>query len=206
MTAAVVLTREGGVARALAQVRTPTWYKLGAGGADAAAPSCADSSGRADCSAFAMWACGYARNAGDWNTDRILGDVWVTDLITGKIKRPGKRQRFDAVAVGDSVLPGDLIVYGGTFARVGDKLKRTRPGHVGVIVEVLPGFVRGQITRPGWWTQLRVAHCSPSNRKRHGNAVAIDDASIWKLRGYIVRPRQWAAPGTSTQLPLPGVR
>jgi len=156
------------VARAMSQVGRPIRYELGAGGRrwDLSTPA---PSGALDCSGFVAWCCGYDR--GPRNTDWIVRDV------------NGARAVFTRPL---SPEPGDLVVYGGTFARV-PVLRRIRPGHVGVVAEALPAGEIWSGTREQW-ARIRVVHCSARNhRLPGGSAVAVTSGEIWARRGIVAR-------------------
>lgn len=178
--------------------RIAVYYGLGRGGADAASPVPWDALCRVDCSAAVAWALGYARNVGDWNTSRILSDAFAmrfADPADGPmpriVKGPGPRTRFRAVEHGEPVLAGDVLVIDGVFEMRDGKRVRVRPGHVELVVEVEPDFVRGG---PRWHRDLVVAGSSPSKSRRfgHGHALAENDASFGRTRGYILRYLGWS--------------
>lgn len=169
-------------------------YLLGAGGRGPA-PGVSPSEWRPwnterrhDCSAYALWCCGMRRYT---NTDGVLGDAWSIDLLTDKIRGPGPRERFEPWPHDVPVEPGAILVYGGRYTRIPNPakpgrtmLKRTRPGHIAVVVDVLPRFRRGA---PDWYLNLMAAHCSPRHDRAYGNAVAITTAVLWSNRGYLLR-------------------
>jgi hypothetical protein len=165
------------VERALRFVGTG-WYKLGAGaiytadspfaGQEAYDGARNQFPGFCDCSGFTAWAARYRR--GNWNTDAIVGDA------------RSKQKRFRVIRRDEPVRPSDFIVYPGPDAD-GDG-ERDHPGHIGVIVEVLPDFVRGG---PEWWESLRVAHSTPRAQVKLG-AIKLSDATLWATKGYLVRP------------------
>jgi hypothetical protein len=177
--------------------RIAVYYGLGRGGDDAAAPVPWDRMCRVDCSAAVAWALGYARNVGDWNTSKILSDAFemrFADPNDGPMPRinvgPGPRTRFRPVDFDEVVLPGDVLVIDGVFEMRDGKRVRVRPGHVEMIVDVEPDFVRGGSR---WYRDLVVAGSSPSKSKRFGpgHALAETDASFGRTRGYILRYLGW---------------
>lgn len=165
------------VRRALAWVGKG-YYKLGGGaiytadspfaGKEAYDGSRNQFPGFCDCSGFTSWAARYKRGA--WNTDAIVADA------------RNRQKRFRVIKRSEPVRPSDFIVYPGPDAD-GDG-ERDHPGHIGIIVEVLPDFVRGE---PEWWEHLRVAHCTPRKQLTLG-AVKLSDAALWATKGYLVRP------------------
>lgn len=169
-----------------------TYYKLSAGGSTANPdwPTWPwNSKHQLDCSALVGWLNDYARNDGDWNTDKIVSDAVRYDRINHVLKGPGPQTRFEVVAVvdnetgvmlvgpGKTVQPGDTLVYGGIFdPKTGERVK---PGHTGGVYKLAPGFTP---TSPTWWRDMQVVHSSPSNSQTHGtgHAVAATDAKIWQ--------------------------
>lgn len=140
-----------------------------------------------DCSGLLAFCARYRR--GPYNTDGIIDDCIerVHLVATG---RPGKRRRFRLVGKDERVRRGDFIVKPGKD--LDHNGVRDAPGHCGVIVEVLPEFVRGS---PEWWLDLLVAHCSGAGQNRINpetgirfGAVRVMNAAQWALAGYIVRP------------------
>jgi hypothetical protein len=123
--------------------------------------------GTCDCSGFTAWCARYKR--GPWNTDAMVRDA----------TKGGRR--FRLVSRDELVRPADFLVYPGPD-RDHDG-ERDAPGHVGIIVRVLDGFVRG---RAEWWEHLEVAHCTPRAQRTQG-AIKLTDATLWAGRGYIVR-------------------
>lgn len=170
------ITPTAAVARAL-QFVGQGWYRLGGGARYPSESPFGESwnqfPGFCDCSGFTAWACTYVR--GNYNTDAIVKNARVG----------GAGARFRLVSKGMPVAPGDLIVYPGPD-RDGDG-ERDHPGHIGIITEVLPDFVRGG---DEWWESLRVAHCTPRKQKTLG-AIKLTDAALWAQRGYIVRPAHY---------------
>jgi hypothetical protein len=162
------------VARALAFVGQGR-YELGAGAPFPARTPFAEADnpipGHCDCSGFVAWCAKYKR--GPWNTDGMVKDATRT------------ARRFRLVPREAPVRPGDVIVYPGPD-RDHDG-ERDAPGHCGIVVEVLPGFVRGKAE---WWEHLRVAHCSRRHQDALG-AIRITDATLWAGRGYLVRPTHY---------------
>ncbi len=185
MTSRVPVTLEDAVERAVdtcARVRgggagrEQAFYRLGKGGRHPEADVPWDDQRQCDCSGFVAWVLGYDRYRGD--------DVWInTDAIL-----VGKAGLFRTVPKEEEVSVGDALVYGSVYVN-GER----RPGHVGVITEIAPSFVRGG---PEWWRALKVAHCSPGNSRAlgSGHAIAETDARIWRSKGRIVRFRSFAQP------------
>lgn len=170
-------------AEKLAGPWSPTiWYFLDRergvrnGGRNPLADDCAthwkDGNGKewatADCVGFAIWCMGakrklstFAEYHGSINTDSMLLDAAHT------------RSHFDRVTM---PFRGCLIVMPGVMKDG----KRVKPGHVGVVVEVDPAFDPAHPRLE----LVRVAHCSPSHHKTHGQAVAITDARVFGSRAY----------------------
>jgi hypothetical protein len=180
-------TRAEAVQRALAWVAKGA-YQLGAG-ASVEAESPFDAAGNphpghADCSGFTAWCTGHARKqriAGqgvlELNTDGVIADARGRQLVYALVRRT------------EPVLAGDLIVYGGVYD-LDDDPDRDRPGHIGIITEVEPDFVRGS---EAWWDDLIVVHCGAHRPGR--SAVRRTDATAWRQRGFIVRPRHYQGEG-----------
>lgn len=169
-------SRADAVARAISLLGQGR-YKLG-GGADVTAPSPFDTEGNrfpgyCDCSGFTSHVTGHARDQGkrEYNTDAIVRDAKTT------------RALYRVVARAEVVLPGDLLVYPGIFD-LDDDPDRDVPGHIGIIVEVRPEFVR---LGEEWWEDVEVIHCSPRKQRALG-AIRQTDATLWASRGYFVRP------------------
>lgn len=138
-------------------------YELGTGGRDPSKPNPFSSSrkGRegkiySDCSGFVAWACGYDRvqNLGT-SFEKWYSCEGIVDDATGY---------QDLYTPTDIVEIGDIIVY--------PPKGKLKWGHVGIIVEILPGFIRGS---KDWWKHLKIAHCSP----RGSAAVKVTDAVLW---------------------------
>jgi hypothetical protein len=172
------------VERALAMVNQPdeVFYFLDQeegmrnGGRDPRAPDCAshwtDGNGKewatTDCIGFAMYVVGGSRRqrvlfphyGGAINTDSILIDARGPRALF----RPCRPKL------------GALLVLGGTFATVDGKRKRTKPGHVLVVVGGVPAEM--PTTTDELFDMLLVAHASPSNKKKVGRAIATTPASV----------------------------
>lgn len=144
-------------------------YELGTGGRNPANndPFATSRKGRpgrvyADCSGYIAWVCGYDRvyNLG-------LEDEWwlscegICDDASSYNDGPNY---FTPIGKDQPIWPGDIIVY--------PPKSKLKWGHVGIIVEILPGFIRGS---KDWWKYLKIAHCSP----RGESAVKITDAFLW---------------------------
>jgi hypothetical protein len=122
-----------------------------------------------DCSGMVAWASGYKR--GNWNTDAIVADVWLTKYGRPTTK-PGPRRLFEPVKH-DALRPGDVLVYGGP-----DKDQdgnRDSPGHTGIVSSVALGTIMGA---RGWHNGVAVIHCSSRDQARVG-AIRETDASLW---------------------------
>lgn len=182
-------TREEAVARAVALIGTG-WYKLGAGASiddeSPFGPLGNNHPGFCDCSGFTAHVTGHARKQprGEYNTDAIVNDVYK--VVNGRITRPGPRLMYDPVPKGEKPLPGDLLVYPGRFD-LDDNPDRDVPGHIGIVKEVLEGFVRGG---EEWWEDVMVIHCTPRKQKTLG-AIKLTDATLWASRGYFIRPKHY---------------
>lgn len=193
----IELTRDEAVTRAYKATEDDGfYYKLGSGGRDPRAlrpytvnadPAKAN---RVDCSGLVAWVLGYDRFRG-YRGGADAGEVWVyTDSIEadGRFKdkphvsaQHGVEDLFRLVGKDERVLPGDILVYAGKTVN-GER----KPGHTGVIVDVRPAFLVSRGTAD-WYKHVKVAHATPSHRKKYGNVVAITDARIWRTKGYIVR-------------------
>lgn len=172
-------TRAQAVTNALRWVGRESRYRLG-GGADVDKPNPFAKDGTCDCSGFTAHVTGHNR------IQRIGGRrvSYYTDNIIRDAEGP---QHMYERAPGDDVL-GCIIVKPGVY--VGGA--RVRPGHVGIIVAVLPGFVRGG---DRWWEHLVVAHCTPNRGRK--NSVVESDAKAWRKKGYILTPKYYRKPGQS---------
>lgn len=97
-----------------------------------------------------------------YGTDNIVGDARGYGELYEEIE-------WAAVA------PGDLVVYGGTWADG----KRTKIGHVGVVVEV-----DGD--------RIKTVDCASSNKRRYGSAVAmVDKTDFWRRKRAIIARPMW---------------
>ena len=142
-------------------------YELGTGGRKPSniTPFAASRKGKpgntwCDCSGFVAWALGYDRvqdlslPTEEWySCEGIIDDAHYL------------KRMFEMIPMNEPVLPGDIIVYG--------PKGKMKWGHIGVITEVLPGFVR---LSDDYWKHLRVTHCSTGN---DGVAVRTSDAKVW---------------------------
>jgi hypothetical protein len=127
---------------------------LGKGGETPDAPHPAND-GLCDCSGFACWALGAARERNRNSDSRFgaFGEEWInTDSIVRDAT--GKRALFERT---DEAQAGDLIVY--------PHSEKESYGHVGVITEARYGF------------PLRVAHCCA--RVGLPNAIIEEDVKIF---------------------------
>lgn len=160
------------VDRALAQ-RGRGRYHMGGGAIytaeDVYAPEGNNHPGATDCTGLLAFAGKYRR--GRFNTDGIVDDA------------KGPQAHFMIVPDDEPVRAGDFLV-----TDKGHDLQ----DHAGVIVEVLPGFVRhGQ----HWYRDLRVAQAAgqswttiPEHMEDHTGAVRVTDAYRWRHTGVIIRP------------------
>lgn len=119
-----------------------------------------------DCIGFVLWCLGLDRFQptfpfyGGWiNTDSAIADARHAGVF------------FKLVKAADVAL-GDLVVF--PSINIDDDAARERIGHVGMIVEILPGYV------PGRFDLLRVIHCA--SRPRGKPAVRESDATTWAGR------------------------
>lgn len=219
------ITRAGAVSRAVQAASDRGYaYKLGAGARNPEAPDCYSTKtygGRraVDCSGYISWCLGFDKFVG-YSVPigpREEDEVWVyTDTIqqdailtNGYFPRHGFSRKFRLLRPGETVLPGDVVVYDSRYPSGGERI----PGHCGIITEVGAGFVRGRTVwhkdkkdsygRPvlnaahkdNWFNNLKIAHATPSHRTKYGNVVAITNAYAWRPvyregksdGGYIVR-------------------
>lgn len=148
-------------------------YVLGAGGFDPddeGLVSAHHESGvvGADCSGAVFWAMHVSRIQRGAADEHLNTDYMILDAN-------GKKRRFVRVI---SPEPGDIVVYGRHVTGKGVR----KPGHCAIIKSVEAGV--GAI-----WGRMRVLHCSSSNWRLGGGAIAETDAKIWGLRSSIfVRP------------------
>ena len=168
------MTRTKIVERArLALVGPDVSYLLGHGGVYPALPGPGP---RCDCSGFVAWCLGVSRRQPDtlgWiETTRVYEDAHRGHKLFREVHDPE---------------PGDVIVYGDRTEKVvhhdpdGTEhvRDRVRQGHIGVL-SVVPPAVFG----PLWWSELRVIHCSASNKP---NAIAETDARAFRGRAIFAR-------------------
>lgn len=159
------------VRRALSAVGHGT-YRLGKGGRRPHDPAPFDAGGFCDCSGFASWCLGVDRYQptgidGGWiSTDSIVRDA--RGVRPSGSPMLGPRRMFREVEINEA-LPGDLVVYPGSFVAG----RRVGIGHVGVIVEPGPTILA-----------CRVAHCAAS---KSVGAVRVSDGRPWARRGIVVR-------------------
>lgn len=180
----VSLTRTQGVLRALRTTDQKGRYRLGQGGRNPLLNGpWSERLGylAADCSAGAAYWVGRDR----WYDDGTPDGIWFnTDEMVADARKRKGNLLYKLVSVVDEVLPGDLLVY------TSDPENGLRKGHVAMIVNVKPGFKRGNNT-PGqeWWRFLEVVDISTGRgdtacRKR-------PHAKLWAKRGYILRFLHW---------------
>ena len=150
------------------------------GGRDPKADHCAsvwkDGNGKiwwtADCVALTVYSQGWARRVaafkeyvfqgrGAINTDSMLADAKRTQSVCMPLTMP---RRGCAITM-PSVRNADG--------------SRSTPGHTGTVVEVLAGFD----PRKPDLRLVRVAHASPRNHKRFGQAIGITDGTVFGSRG-----------------------
>jgi hypothetical protein len=161
------------------------WYfldpELGVrnGGRDPEADHCAsvwkDGNGKVwwtcDCVALTVYAQGWCRRPrafteyvsngrGAINTDSMLADARRTESVVKLLTMP----RRGCVIT----MPSIRKVGGG----------RATPGHTGVVVSVDPAF---DPRRPDL-RLVRVAHASPRNHTRFGQAIGVTDATVFGSR------------------------
>lgn len=184
----IKLTPEQRLARAAKFLNTG-YYKLGKGGRDPENPTPFTGVEQCDCSGYVNWAVGYDRFqpctktvAGKMDYDEGNKGVW---LDTSGIIADATRSRpvwYRALKRSEPVRPGDLVVYGDLSVK---------EGHVGMVLEVLPGFEAARAARKGWGSLLIIADCSPRRGKRK-HAIQLRDgkAALWEVSGraYFVRP------------------
>jgi hypothetical protein len=142
------------VRRARSALKRKTIYHLGSGGADPAAAHPAEQ-GRCDCSGYACWCLGIARERSRNVDSRIASfpRAWInTDAIADDAK--STRTVFERVTDAQA---GDLIVYG--------KMPGEDYGHVGVVTEAKYGM------------PARVAHCCA--RTGLASAILEEDAKVF---------------------------
>lgn len=162
------------VDRAIAQ-RGRGRYHLGGGAIytapDVYSPEGNNHPGATDCTGLLAYAAMYKK--GPYNTDAIVEDA------------RGPQRRFFVVPEDSDVRPGDFLITNNG---------KLLPDHAGVIVEVLPGFVRHG---KRWYRNLRVAQAAGQSWAKKVNeqmedttgAVRVTDAWRWRHTGVIVRAR-----------------
>lgn len=153
-------------ARALSACDMHIEYRLGKGGMKPNDPVPHDSEQGCDCSGFVAWVLGISRQCA-----RIPGG-WIETTLVWKDAR-GTRKVFEQVS---TPMPGDLIVYPDksyTVTEGGQRTRKTRQGHIGVVTRVAGGKV------------TRVVHCSAGNFRRTGRAVQETDAKVFVDHGAI---------------------
>lgn len=161
----LALTREEVVARALSSavvVEDPSariYYSAERGrngGTDPEALTCASLYRRsgnlvatADCVGFASWAAGFDRYQPKRATS-YGGWLNQASILMETRRAGGMFRALAAPELGCIAVIDDIRDAAG---------KRTRPGHVGIVVELTP--------------VVKVAHCSPSNHRRVQQAIAV---------------------------------
>lgn len=182
-------TRDRAVALAI-QFRGQGTYKLGAGMGDHPHAESPLERGACDCSNFVNWLLGNVLSGAVYaNTDGVCRDAY--GVRSDGAKESPRQQTFTPVPPGEVPLPGDLVVVPGVFDTVGGKPFRTRPGHIGMIVQVLPGFRRDMDFEETGHRFLRVVHCA--GNRGVPPAIRETDAAPWRARGYLVRYKGFTA-------------
>jgi hypothetical protein len=188
----IPLTREQGVARAKSQVGKGL-YKLGGGTRDCKSETPFDENNGCDCSNYVDWSCGFNKYQ-----KLAVGEIWYnTDAIIEDAKHGGPNRLFEVVPSNETVLPGDILVYGSVYVHG----ERT-PGHVVIITDgsITPaqrhGFksVYKGITYMTFDPRLvKISNCAPRHGVWPGAVRTQSVASFPKLRtdGYIVRYKHW---------------
>lgn len=168
------MPRELVVDRALAQ-RGRGRYHLGGGAIysapDVYSPEGNNHPGTTDCTGLLAYAAMYKK--GPYNTDAIIADA------------TGLRRRFEVVPEDELVQPGDFLITNNG---------KLLPDHAGVVVEVLPGFVRHG---KRWYRNVRVAQAAGQSWTKTINeqmedktgAVRVTDAYRWRHTGVFVRAK-----------------
>lgn len=163
----IALTRDEVLARAFSATAVVDdraariWYSSARGrngGSDPEALTCAslwrDATGKvnatADCVGFGAWAAGFDRYQPVRARPSYGGWLNQASMLM-ESRRPGGM--FRALA-GPEL--GCIAVIDDVRDAAG---KRTRPGHVGLVVELAPA--------------IRIAHCSPANHKRVDQGIAV---------------------------------
>ena len=160
------------LARAHRSARVRGRYVLGKGGRDPLAASPYDDDGRADCSAFVAHCLGWDRYQPRLNFYAAHGG-WISTRSMEADARAHGPGILEMIPEADA-LPGDVIVYGTKWIRVGAR-KRKRIGHCGIVSRVAGGKV------------THVIHCSGSNDEDYGTAIAETPlARFWRTKGAII--------------------
>lgn len=169
------------------QTRGTGIYKLGAGGGNNPMGPLLEN-GACDCSNFVNWIVGNVLDGGHSvysNTDGMVRDAYGV-RSDGKTES-ARTKAWAPVPAGEAPLPGDVIVTPGVFEVVNGKPVRKRPGHTGLIVQVMPEYRRDLDFAAEGHRLLRVVHCA--GNRGVPPAIRETDASAWKSRGYLVRYR-----------------
>ena len=165
-------------------------YHLGAGnGNDPFAPSPFEN-GQADCSNWVHWIIGCVLNQQPFkgpylNTDGIVLDAYGAKY-GGAVSTTPKHLMFVPVPAGESPSVCDLVVSPGTWYQdATGAWKRSVPGHVGLISQIMPTYQRSMPFNTEGYKHLRAIHCNA------GAAPAVDEtnAAPWRNRGYLCRYR-----------------
>lgn len=129
-----------------------------------------------DCAGFVAWCCGYARKqpgfvkGWDWiNCDSMIAEARLVGAWFRVLSQP---------------VAGCIVVYQSIDAdNDGD---RDRIGHTGIVTGMVDQFGKPMLeldwTTPRW-DRLQVAHCSPSNEKRFGWAIAETSGTSFAGKG-----------------------
>lgn len=148
-------------------------YVLGAGGFDPddeglVSPHHESGVIGADCSGTLFWALHVSRIQRGTIVEHLNTDYMIADARH-------KARRFARVITPER---GDIVVYGRHVTGKGVR----KVGHCAMVLSVSPGV--GAI-----WGRMRVIHCSSSNWRLGGGAIAETDAKIFGARPSIfVRP------------------
>lgn len=144
-----------------------------------------------DCSGATAWATGHRRHQafGDYNTDAIIKDMWrFIHYPGGRVLGAGPRKLYEPIPRAQAIRPGVLIVKG--FVDLDADGRRDddeRPGHVGLVAEVEPDFVRGYLDS---LDDLWIFHCSPSRQSKVG-AIRLSTAVAFGADYYFAWPKHY---------------
>lgn len=185
------------LARAWDATTKPMRYYLGAGGRDPSKATCAtvrDGITGSDCVGFVMWALGIDRYQpsrfgyyGGWmNTDSVIYDA--TDV---KGRKTGFSRAWDRLSRPE---PGALVIFPSLYKNG----KRTRIGHVGLIVEV-PAEWPDNLSewsdkeRRNLLNLVKVIDCNASLARRlKGKAIGMNTmGALWSGHDVVIaKPRE----------------